>query len=89
MSDEQSVAGVRETVDRAVLSIGEMQGALNLARDRGQTAVNLINIGSRGTAVSTPGTALAQMSNADRLCQEAITATLAAVESLHEWEATL
>jgi hypothetical protein len=89
MTDEQNVAGVRATVDRAVHSIGEMQGALNLARDRGQTAVDIIAIGTRGTASDQPGAALGMMANADRLCEEAISATLATMEALHTWEATL
>jgi hypothetical protein len=88
MSDA-SIEGVRATVDRAVNSIGEMQGALSLARDRGQTAVDLVRIGTRGSVHEEPNAALAHMANADRLCEEVITATLAAVESLHAWEAIL
>lgn len=88
MSDE-SIAGVRAMVDRATQSIGEMQGALNLSRDRGQTAVDIVRIGSRGSVHEQPATALAQMANADRLCEEAIAATLAAAEALQSWAAIL
>jgi hypothetical protein len=88
MSDA-SIEGVRATIDRAVAGIGDMQGALSLARDRGQAAVDIVKIGSRGSVHGGPTNALAHMTNADRLCEEAISATLAAVEELHAWGAIL
>jgi hypothetical protein len=51
--------------------------------------VDIVKIGSRGSVHGGPTNALAHMTNADRLCEEAISATLAAVEELHAWGAIL
>lgn len=86
---DASIAAVREAANRAIASIQEMQGALGLARDRGQTAVDIAKIAARDTTHDQPMAALAHMANADRLCEEAVGSTLAAVECLQNWTSIL
>lgn len=85
----EGIEGLRATIGGAIVHIGEMQSALSLARDRGLNARDTLRIGAEGSNRNETAAAQAALQNADRLCEEAITSTLAAVEELESWLASL
>lgn len=85
MSGAEGIDGLRATIGMAIGKIGEMQSALSLSRDRGLNARDVLRIGTESSSREETAAAQAALQNADRLCEEAITSTLLAVEKLQEW----
>lgn len=88
MTDDANVAGIRAVTNQAIEEIGRMQSAIGVAKDRGIEVRRLLTVVLDGSEREETATAQVQMFSADQSCDEAIAATLIAVESLQTWLAT-
>jgi hypothetical protein len=87
--NDASVADLRATVDKAIEEIGRAQGALGLTRDRIQSARDVLRIGLRGSSRDESTAAQAALTEVDTKVEEAIQASLIAVEQLVVWTGSL
>jgi len=86
---EHSVAGLRAVADRAIEEIGKAQGALGLARDRAQSAQDVLRVGMQGATSAHADAAKAALVQLDTQVEDAIQASLLAVEEIIAWTGTL
>ena len=86
---DNSVAALRTAADRAVEEIGKAQGALGLAGERVQTSRDILRISLEGSGRDESAAAQAALTEVDTKIEEAVAASLVAVEQLVAWTGTL
>lgn len=88
LSDE-SVAGLRAVADRAIEEIGKAQSALGLARDRAQSAQDVLRIGLQGANCDNADGIRAALTQLDSEIHDAIGTATVTVEQVVAWTGTL
>lgn len=88
MTDD-TVAGLRGTVDGAIAEIGRVQSALSLAKDRALQTRDILRMGLEGSGRDETAAAQAAMLQVEEIVDQAISATMVATEQLAAWTGTL